>query len=91
VEQQNHIFASNGVSVPPAGRTIDLGYENRADEIRQYLRRKPTEAFVILDDLPLDGFANHFVHVNPMTGLHKTYLPRIFAILNVPEPNQPPP
>jgi hypothetical protein len=89
-EEQDEIFAANGVTAGPVGGTVDLGYENQADEIRQYLKKKAVEAFVILDDMTIDGFENNFVQINPVTGLNKLNLPQIFAFLNTPEQNQPP-
>lgn len=37
-------------SIPVFGITPDLGGAPRADEIRAYLKRRPTDSFVILDD-----------------------------------------
>jgi hypothetical protein len=82
VEKQCQIFKENGVLQVPYGATVDLGYENRSLEIKQWLQNKKIDGFVILDDLEIDGFGDNFLKINPEEGLTRFHIPRINQILN---------
>ncbi len=81
VEKQNRIFKENGVIQMPYGQTPDLGYNNRAKEIKAYLKNRNTENFVILDDMEIEGFNAHFVRTNPSTGLTEDDLKKVDLVL----------
>lgn len=83
VEKQCQIFEENGVSQMPRGATIDLGFENRSMEIQEYLERREVKGFVILDDMAIEGFDDHFLRINPETGLTLDHVPTINSILEM--------
>ncbi len=80
-EKQNRIFKENGVVQMPYGQTPDLGYSNRAKEIKAYLKNRKVENFLILDDMNLQGFKHHFVRINPSTGLCENDLEKVDLVL----------
>ncbi len=80
-EKQNQIFKENGVIQMPYGQTKDLGYDNRAKEIKAYLKNRKVSRFVILDDMKIEGLDKYFVHTNPSTGLTQNDLEKVNAIL----------
>ena len=82
VEKQCEIFKENGVIQMPYGQTEDLGYENRSKEIDKYLRdNKKVSAFVILDDMEIEGFGQNYIKVNLNTGLNSEYVAKVNRIL----------
>lgn len=81
VEKQNQIFSENGVIQFPGGQTNDFGYENRSLEIQDYLSKRKVENYVILDDMKINGFDEHFVLVNPSTGLTENDVEKVNRIL----------
>ena len=80
-EKQNQIFRENGVIQLPGGQTNDFGYENRSLEIQDYLSKRKVENYVILDDMKINGFDEHFVLVNPATGLTENDVEKVNRIL----------
>ncbi len=80
-EKQNQIFKENGVIQMPYGQTKDLGYDKRAEEIKAYLKNRKVNRFVILDDMKIEGFDNHFVRTNPSIGLTQNDLEKVNTIL----------
>ncbi len=80
-EKQNQIFKENGVVQMPYGQTKDLGYENRLQEIKTYLKNRKIENFVILDDMDIKGLNSNFVLINPRTGLTEKDLEKVDEIL----------
>lgn len=80
-EKQCQVFKENGVNQIPVGQTKDIGYKHRSKEIKEYLKNKKVESFVILDDMQIDGFDKNFVLINPSTGLTREYIERINNIL----------
>ena len=81
-DKQNQIFKENGITQFPGGQTNDYGYENRSSEIRDYMAGKKVESFVILDDMKINGFDEHFVLINPATGLTESVIEKVNRILN---------
>lgn len=81
VEKQNQIFRENGIIQLPGGQTNDFGYENRSLEIQDYLSKRKVENYVILDDMKINGFDEHFVLVNPSTGLTENDVEKVNRIL----------
>lgn len=69
VESQCRIFRENGVCQFPAGQTDEIKYAERGAEIRKYLDCHKVDNFIILDDMMIEGFDTHFIHINPATGL----------------------
>ena len=80
-EKQNQIFRENGIIQLPGGQTNDFGYENRSLEIQDYLSKRKVENYVILDDMKINGFDEHFVLVNPSTGLTENDVEKVNRIL----------
>lgn len=83
VEKQCRIFRENGVIQVPYRATVDLGYEDRSAEIKQWLRNKNIEGFVILDDMEVPGFRHNFLRIKPGEGLTRSHIPLINQILNI--------
>jgi hypothetical protein len=82
-EKQCEIFKENGVIQVPYNQTDDLGYENRSDEIRNYLiKNKNISDFLILDDMEIHEFDEIFIRVDYNTGLTIKYLDKAHHILN---------
>jgi len=83
VEKQCEIFSENGVVQMPYSQTIDLGYENRSEEIRQYIsKQKNISNFLILDDMEIIGFDDNFIRVDFNTGLTMEHIGKAIKILN---------
>jgi hypothetical protein len=83
VERQCEVFRDNGVTQTPYDQTVDLGYENRSDEIREYLdRKKKVRGFVILDDMEIEGFDENYVRIDMNTGLTLEHLKEVDRILS---------
>ena len=83
VEKQCRIFKENGVVQLPMGQTKDLGYKHRNLEIKSYLENRKVESFVILDDMQIEGFDDHFVLIDPRKGLSEEYVERVNEILDI--------
>jgi len=83
VEKQCQIFEENGICQMPMGATIDLGFENRSLEIKDYLASHDVENFVILDDMEIENFENHFLRINPENGLTMKNVKEINEILTI--------
>lgn len=82
-EKQCIVFAENGVCQMPYGQTKDIRYESRSSEIQIYLKEKPNiEQYVILDDMLIEGFDDHFVWIDPSTGLTAAHVDKVQRILN---------
>ena len=69
IEKQCQVFKENGVVQFPSGETADLGFENRGDEIKAYLQNRNVDSFIILDDMEINGFGEHFLKIDPSFGL----------------------
>ncbi len=80
-EKQNQVFKENGVIQMPYGQTSNLGYNNRSEEIKAYLKKRKVENFLILDDMEIKGFNAHFVRTNPSTGLTEEDLKKVDLVL----------
>jgi hypothetical protein len=65
------------------GQTKDLGYKYRNLEIKNYLENRKVESFVILDDMQIEGFDDHFVLIDPRKGLSEEYVERVNEVLNI--------
>jgi len=82
-EKQCEIFIENGVIQIPYSQTRDLGYENRSDEIRNYLAKNGNISnFLILDDMEINGFDENFIRVDYNTGLTNKHIEKASQILN---------
>ncbi len=84
VEKQCQVFEENGVQQFPRGETIDLGFENRSQEIRDYLNKHTVDGFVILDDMEIEGFDEHFLRIDPDNGLTMNHVKMVNRILATP-------
>lgn len=80
LKRLDFIFKFNGVIKSPLDITSDLN--NREKEITDYVQRKAVSDFVILDDMELDIFPNHFVQCNMKDGLKQEGIKeKVIAIL----------
>ena len=57
-------------------------YEMRSLEIQDYLSKRKVENIVIVDDMKIAGFDEHFVLINPATGLTENDVEKENIILN---------
>lgn len=80
-EMQRQIFKENGVSQPPSDETVELGFENRSAEIKEYLSGRNVDGFVILDDMEIEGFEGHFLKIDPKFGLMSSHVQQVGNML----------
>lgn len=80
-DQQNQIFLENGIKGKPSGQTPYFPGKNRGEEIKDWMKRRRPDHFVILDDNEILGFPDHFYRTNFRTGLVMADIPKILEIL----------
>ncbi len=69
--------------IPIHGHTPILYGHTRGEEITYYLKRaKDVEAFLILDDITVEGYAERQITTNPKTGLTDDQVKAAIFLLN---------
>ncbi len=72
--------------IPINGHTAMLPRRSRAAEIAEYLRKSADiEQFVILDDIPVEGYSERQILTDPERGLTDADVKRAIKLLNSPD------
>ncbi len=83
IEQCCQIFDENGIVQMPRGATVEIAFESKSTEIRQYLENHQVESYVILDDMKIEHFDDHFLRIDPRFGLTMNDVAEANRILNI--------
>ncbi|WP_027723841.1 HAD domain-containing protein [Tuberibacillus calidus] len=64
---KTRFFKPYGLEEAFKGITSSLG--SRGEEIKHYIEKHDIQHFVIIDDLPINGFGRHFLRTNGFEGI----------------------